>query len=665
VEETNRTGEPILFRPKKYGSETAASGAAIDRLPNQVSQDLGALLRKLRKGAGLTQPELSKKLNPVVASASEAWLSKCERGEGIPSNHLVEEILRCVGAPDDKKVDAMRLRSQAATTETPLYAALRNLAGVIEGKDREERENRKLAEALQEAVRYLCEEAAPHNGATVAPHVSLRFGFNLAAGIAKIASLEISTTGREAIRNVVVMLPGPKCAEFAILTGEQRVAFAYDPPKSEGNPTFFVEYQDHTKQHLFLQIVTIGVPPGPAIPISKRVLFRLREWYDVAAFIGETLGLDIPPIWSADPPIAFAREGDAYEIGSLRVSKTEVESDYKPLTTSIVDNEGFTESIIYSESVNRCLREGTDVPIKQDMHQRDRLEKRLRQKAQTFADALFSHYTRSSKHDKRFFCEPKTCLGSDLLLRDGKILPVAIFRGSYYHSFLTNEMVTKRLESDEGDGAPESLYSGWSDFPIDPYSRTVRPIGASNMGNHIGASTLLFTADGTFQIWRQKRSGQVDAERRAATGSGSCDWEDWKQVEGRTPTLHSLISTAMERELCEESGLLGVPAHIETRLVGYFRWIKRGGKPEFVGISKTSVHSTDLVPTDDVQLASVGNMPDRLTFPAQNVSELEESIEYLLRKPGHLSLPLWMILTLLGDLVRTRDKAIFDFLSLT
>jgi hypothetical protein len=44
----------------------------------------------------------------------------------------------------------------------------------------------------------------------------------------------------------------------------------------------------------------------------------------------------------------------------------------------------------------------------------------------------------------------------------------------------------------------------------------------------------------------------------------------------------------MERELCEELGL-GPEDLDETRVVGFGRWIARGAKPEFLGVTRLTI----------------------------------------------------------------------------
>src|SRR5690606_28384422 len=114
-------------------------------------------------------------------------------------------------------------------------------------------------------------------------------------------------------------------------------------------------------------------------------------------------------------------------------------------------------------------------------------------------------------------------------------------------------------------------------------------IKGSNMANHVGISTLAVTRDGQLLVWNQDGRAQHSRNQLAPTGSGSCDWKDFEATRGAGEgnTLMQVVLRAMERELREESSLQGVAdARITSRVLGYFRWMNRGGKPEFVGISR-------------------------------------------------------------------------------
>ncbi|MET8996542.1 hypothetical protein [Amycolatopsis sp. NPDC004169] len=64
----------------------------------------------------------------------------------------------------------------------------------------------------------------------------------------------------------------------------------------------------------------------------------------------------------------------------------------------------------------------------------------------------------------------------------------------------------------------------------------------------------------------------------------------------------------MERELCEESGL--TPEDVrETKVVGFARWMERGAKPEFFGLTELAIDSAEVArrrPAGGERLYSAG-----------------------------------------------------------
>jgi hypothetical protein len=104
----------------------------------------------------------------------------------------------------------------------------------------------------------------------------------------------------------------------------------------------------------------------------------------------------------------------------------------------------------------------------------------------------------------------------------------------------------------------------------------------------------------------------------------------------------------MEREFREESISRKSPwwrVAIKTEILGYFRWVRRGGKPEFVGISRTETPSWELSANPREVDAPVRI---RLVHPARDLDELRSSIAILLADK-QLSVPLWVNLICLKE----------------
>jgi hypothetical protein len=91
----------------------------------------------------------------------------------------------------------------------------------------------------------------------------------------------------------------------------------------------------------------------------------------------------------------------------------------------------------------------------------------------------------------------------------------------------------------------------------------------------------------------------IEARKMAVGGSGSVDRLDAfssNSSSGRLRSLQATVRVAMEREAHEEvSAAVGL-RQSRTVLTGYARYLDRGGKPEFFGITRTTSDLDDLTP---------------------------------------------------------------------
>ncbi|MGI8447144.1 MAG: hypothetical protein ACR2MP_08205 [Streptosporangiaceae bacterium] len=116
-------------------------------------------------------------------------------------------------------------------------------------------------------------------------------------------------------------------------------------------------------------------------------------------------------------------------------------------------------------------------------------------------------------------------------------------------------------------------------------------LAESVLANAAGVSTLAVTADGALVLVRQSPLNAASPMLLAPSGSGSLDPCD---LGGRRAGIFpDILRRGMHRELCEETGLR--PDEIKgTRVVGFARWLERGAKPEFFGLTELSATAEDL-----------------------------------------------------------------------
>jgi 8-oxo-dGTP pyrophosphatase MutT (NUDIX family) len=175
-------------------------------------------------------------------------------------------------------------------------------------------------------------------------------------------------------------------------------------------------------------------------------------------------------------------------------------------------------------------------------------------------------------------------------------------------------------------------------------------LAESSLADVIGVSTLAMTSDNALVLVSQSGRNVASPLLLAPSGSGSLDPRDLPP--DQTDTLQNIVRRGMERELCEETGIR--PEEIRnTTVVGFARWLERGAKPEFFGVTGLSVSARDLARrrhlASDERLYSGGAFTQRLDISAlgremTNGAELlaAPSLPVRIREDG--SLPLLLAL---------------------
>ena len=402
-------------------------------------------------------------------------------------------------------------------------------------------------------------------------------------------------------------------------------------------------------------------PPNSVLLIVSTIVFvgGLLLWlrdesFSATGFVSAGLGIlgmskdavKMSIRWLRAPRAILKSDESTQEI----IQQLQLDCGYRDDGYVIIEaRSGTNEKILISPDVNRMLR-AADVEVVETLSPLETLNRKLAENGNVLEDVLRCKYRQSVRRvpARTFLNEDKTSLATDLTTQP---FPINISRGSYYHSFLTNELVGYKLES--VGPRPQILFHGSDHYPATPLESgalLLKSISESNMGNHIGISTLVHTSDGKIVVWRQSGGAQQSQNLLAPTGSGSCDWRDWTKTKRSKRTLNALISHAMEREFLEESNALSAAlreANLETAVLGYFRWLRRGGKPEFVGITSVNAPVTKLAP--NVREVDAPEFV-RLTYPAASIAQLTTSIAELMDS-AQVSVPLWVTLTCLAEAI--------------
>jgi hypothetical protein len=242
-----------------------------------------------------------------------------------------------------------------------------------------------------------------------------------------------------------------------------------------------------------------------------------------------------------------------------------------------------------------------------------------------------------------------TQLSAGLLAADGT---VELSRTNYFSMLCTNYMTGWSVRT---RGAADPAVDGLG-LVVDP-DHKVRSLDDSRLANGIGVSTLAFTSDHKMVVILQHTLAQSSAGLYAPAGSGSLDGQDIRYARRRGLTdLKDLVAHGMRRELCEECRI--EPSQLgDTEVIGYFRWLNKGAKPEYVGVTTVKLEASELngrtirlvetnyvreILTCDVDFARLRARPDSLTSVAVNYRQ-------------RMSMPLYMALRRLGHCLGAAD----------
>ncbi len=238
------------------------------------------------------------------------------------------------------------------------------------------------------------------------------------------------------------------------------------------------------------------------------------------------------------------------------------------------------EPIFFSAAFNARLAEVRPIAAVRDP---DR-EKALREAVDARWEAGQGRFLRRAWLDaleqgRPFFNEEKFGVSGPL---DPELNSVPVHKCRYYDAFLTNIIPGKRLlDPDTG----KELCPPWQP-PTDPEGRLTEADSLRVMADDPGVSTLLLY-HGRLICWRQARLSDSSPGLLVPAGSGSPDWNDYLRCAGDPDGFRRALICGMERELNEESfGGRAGPDCFETRLLGAFRWLRKAGKPEFIGLTR-------------------------------------------------------------------------------
>ncbi|MEG1849018.1 MAG: hypothetical protein RR197_00520 [Oscillospiraceae bacterium] len=235
---------------------------------------------------------------------------------------------------------------------------------------------------------------------------------------------------------------------------------------------------------------------------------------------------------------------------------------------------------LYSAQVNDFLQTSNPACVR-SLSKEKQLKSYISRHFDTLYLFLKCRIQTANAHKKNFSNQQKLCLCEDLDFNR----PVSFCKSCYYDTHVTNKIYFLYL-FDDGETIESPLFIEHGDRLPD--------LSTSMMSNEIGVSTLGITNDGYLVLLQQNTRANSSSGLLVPTGSGSADWADY-----HPGNFRDTIVGATNRELYEEIGRpKGFTAESvgTTKLLGFFRWINFGGKPEFLSLTRMNVSVCDISP---------------------------------------------------------------------
>ncbi|HLR44652.1 MAG TPA: NUDIX hydrolase, partial [Brevibacterium sp.] len=104
------------------------------------------------------------------------------------------------------------------------------------------------------------------------------------------------------------------------------------------------------------------------------------------------------------------------------------------------------------------------------------------------------------------------------------------------------------------------------------------PLASSELANVVGVATLAISQDRRVLIVEQSPANHASQGLLAPSGSGSLEPKDFDE------DLQTFALNGANREFVEETGV-DADRIIGSRLISFGRWLERGAKPEFFGLT--------------------------------------------------------------------------------
>jgi hypothetical protein len=187
---------------------------------------------------------------------------------------------------------------------------------------------------------------------------------------------------------------------------------------------------------------------------------------------------------------------------------------------------------------------------------------------------------------------------------ESRPLNFAFREARFFSSLATNELFLHEVVS---RNSGRTLVRGW-DLLVNEVG-VMRDLDHARMTNLVGISTIAVCSDDRVVLVNQTHGNHASGGMLAPSGSGTLERCDLAAAE----SLQQAVANGMEREFREECN---IPSGVgmSTTLTGFGRWLERGAKPEFFGVttvdmSSREVHDRAVRRTERAYVGRVESLP--------------------------------------------------------
>ena len=287
-------------------------------------------------------------------------------------------------------------------------------------------------------------------------------------------------------------------------------------------------------------------------------------------------------IYSWSKTIYSRMEINPQNFSSYSISEKERENKYRLITHG--------QNALLSEEVNLWLRTVDKLEAYRDKGKEKKQRLMIKRNFDTFQSLLKCKLQESTRVG--FYNQKTMCLSDDIGFNEA---PIGLYKGDYYTFYLTNAMYSFRFRYDDNSLHFSPLF--------EKYGHQIPDIRCSDMNNPIGVNTIAFTKDGYVFFLQQNTKADSSAGLLTPSGSGVSNWSDYQNGD----FIQSILN-ATNRELFEECGghiYQNIANTTSSKIIGFFRWLDKGGKPEFISISAIDRNISDIFPQSKEQTSEI------------------------------------------------------------